>query len=90
LLLDQGFVCRVVLSDGSVCYRASHLAHHHHLSCISCGATEDVNLEDVEDVIEHLRGSTAYNVLSHRIEIYGLCPRCQRLQVAPDLLQAIK
>jgi Fe2+ or Zn2+ uptake regulation protein len=80
LLLDQGLVCRVFLGDGSVCYRASHLAHHHHLVCISCGATEDVHLTDVEEVIDQVRGATEYEVLSHRIEVYGFCPRCKRLQ----------
>ena len=78
LLLDQGLVCRVVLGDGSVCYRASHKAHHHHLVCLSCGATEDVHLADVEAVLARVREATEYDVVDHRIEVYGLCPRCKR------------
>jgi len=78
LLLDQGLVCRVVLGDGSVCYRASHKAHHHHLVCLGCGATEDVHLADVETVLARVREATDYEVVDHRIEVYGLCPRCRR------------
>ena len=78
LLLDQGLVCRVILGDGSVCYRASHKAHHHHLVCLGCGATEDVHLADVETVLARVREATDYEVVDHRIEVYGLCPRCRR------------
>ncbi len=77
LLVDRGLVCRVVLGDGSVCYRASNEAHHHHLVCVSCGATEDVHLEDVEDVLARVRTATDYELVGHRLEVYGFCPRCQ-------------
>jgi Fur family ferric uptake transcriptional regulator len=80
LLLDTGLLCRVVLSDGSVCYRASHEAHHHHLVCVSCGATEDIHLRDVEAVLSGVRESTDYDVVGHRIEVYGVCPGCKSLE----------
>lgn len=78
LLLDQGLICRVILADGAVCYRVSHKAHHHHLVCLDCGATEDVHLNDVERVIASVREATEYELVSHRIEIYGFCPSCRR------------
>jgi Fe2+ or Zn2+ uptake regulation protein len=77
LLLDQGLLCRVILSDGSVAYRLSHEAHHHHLVCISCGATEDVHLADVEPLLSRAREATDFDIVSHRIELYGLCPSCR-------------
>jgi Fur family transcriptional regulator, ferric uptake regulator len=82
LLLDHGLVCRVVMNDGSVAYRVSHKAHHHHLVCVSCGATEDVHLTDVEDVLAKVREATEYDVVGHRIEVYGICPRCRLHQGA--------
>ena len=80
LLLDRGLVCRIVMGDGSVSYRASHKAHHHHIVCVGCGATEDVHMNDVEDVLASVRGATDYDIVGHRIEIYGLCPACKALQ----------
>ena len=81
ILVDQGLLCRVVLGDGSICYRSSHLAHHHHLVCVSCGATEDIHLsDDVEAVLGKVRESTQYDVVSHRIEVYGFCPDCKPVQ----------
>jgi Fe2+ or Zn2+ uptake regulation protein len=85
LLVDQGLLCRVVLGDGSICYRSSHLSHHHHLVCVSCGATEDVHLSDVEDVISRVRDATDYDIVSHRIEVYGFCPRCKSRQAGGAL-----
>jgi Fe2+ or Zn2+ uptake regulation protein len=82
LLLDRGLVCRIVMGDGSVSYRASHKAHHHHIVCVSCGATEDVDMVDVEDVLAGVRNATAYDIVGHRIEVYGICPRCKARQTA--------
>ena len=83
LLLELGHICRVILSDGGVCYRLSHKAHHHHLVCVSCDATEDVHLEDVEDVLDRVRDATDYELIGHRLEVYGFCPRCQSVRRAP-------
>ncbi|HLF71061.1 MAG TPA: Fur family transcriptional regulator [Dehalococcoidia bacterium] len=77
LLLDQGLLCRVILGDGSICYRVSHKAHHHHLVCLACGATEDIHLEDVEDVLDRVREASDYELVSHRVEVYGICPACR-------------
>jgi Fur family ferric uptake transcriptional regulator len=77
LLLDQGLLCRVILGDGSICYRVSHKAHHHHLVCLACGATEDIHLEDVEDVLDRVRDASDYELVSHRVEVYGICPACR-------------
>jgi Fe2+ or Zn2+ uptake regulation protein len=77
LLLDGGLICRIVMGDGSVCYRLSDKAHHHHLVCVSCGATEDIRLADVETVMAGVRNATRYDVVGHRIEVYGVCPACK-------------
>ncbi len=78
LLLDQALICRVILGDGSVCYRASNEAHHHHLVCVGCGETEDVHLEDVEKMLMRVRSATEYELVGHRLEVYGYCPNCKR------------
>lgn len=77
LLQEQGLLCRVIMNDGGVSYRLSHTAHHHHLVCVSCGATEDVHLADVEPVLSKVREATDYDIVSHRIELYGVCPACK-------------
>ena len=77
LLVDQGLLCRLIMGDGSTSYRVSHKAHHHHLVCLACGATEDIHLEDVEDVLARVREASDYELVSHRVEVYGICPACR-------------
>ena len=59
-------------------YRTLKLLLDQGLVCLSCGATEDVHLADVETVLARVREATEYDVVDHRIEVYGLCPRCKR------------
>ena len=77
LLLDRGLICKVVLEDGSARYRVNHGAHHHHLICVSCGATEDISRCGVDEVIDSVRLSTGYEIVGHRTEVYGICPDCR-------------
>lgn len=77
LLVDIGAVCKVVMDDGSVRYRLSRPAHHHHLVCVRCGAAQDFAPCDTEEIVRKLEGFTGYRVMSHRMELYGLCQSCQ-------------
>lgn len=53
----------------------SHL-HHHHFICQNCGKVTELK-ECPMDVFEaQLPG---YNIVGHRIELYGICPDCQKL-----------
>jgi Fur family ferric uptake transcriptional regulator len=52
--------------------------HHDHLICTACGAIE----EFAERRIEHLQSQVAeergFEVLTHKLELYGRCARCRR------------
>lgn len=53
---------------------------HYHAICSICGKISDIQypgLDDVEIVASNLTG---YDVSSHRLEIYGVCPECQARQ----------
>lgn len=59
---------RYELSDG----------HHHHITCITCGATScvrgcPVNTGFVEEIIQQ-----GYQLVKHKIELYGLCANCRK------------
>jgi Fur family transcriptional regulator, ferric uptake regulator len=77
LLADRGLICKVVLEDGSARYRVNHGAHHHHLICVSCGATEDISRCGVDEVLDSVRLTTGYEIVGHRTEVYGVCPDCR-------------
>ncbi|MBQ0140919.1 MAG: peroxide-responsive transcriptional repressor PerR [Kurthia sp.] len=51
---------------------------HYHTICESCGKIVDFQypgLDEIEQFTEHVTG---YKVSSHRLEIYGICPECQK------------
>lgn len=51
---------------------------HYHITCVSCGKIEDFEypgLDEVEDFAAH---STGFHPSHHRMEVYGLCPECQK------------
>jgi Fe2+ or Zn2+ uptake regulation protein len=65
------------LAYGSTHSRFDARAHsHYHFVCEECGAIDDLDMEavvELEDQVEKLGG---YQVKSHRLEFYGLCPQC--------------
>ncbi len=80
LLVELGLLCRVLLEDGTPCYRSSAAAHHHHhLVCTGCGSVEDFAECDLDAVSVALAGRTNYDIQGHRLELFGLCPACQEI-----------
>lgn len=50
---------------------------HYHAICEECGKIVDFYypvLDEVESVAQHVTG---FQVHSHRMEVYGICPSCQ-------------
>jgi Fur family zinc uptake transcriptional regulator len=73
LLHEMGVLEQFHLADG-VKFRARCLTHHHHhLICIHCEKTytfEFCPMKEVGRLPENFR------ILSHRFEIFGVCPEC--------------
>lgn len=51
--------------------------HHHHLHCTNCQEIIAINTPELERLIEKLARSNSYQMTSHHIELYGVCPACQ-------------
>ncbi len=77
LLADEGIVCRVLLEDGNMRYRLSHLGHHHHLLCVSCGSVQDFLDRDLGSMVKRVVRAARFEMGGHWLEIYGRCQKCQ-------------
>lgn len=78
LLVELDAICRVPLEDGSVRYRLrGREEHHHHLVCTNCGDMTDFAGCDLGALTAELGKRTAYEITSHRLELYGICPSCR-------------
>ena len=76
-LTDEGYLLELAYGDDASRYDFN-IGKHYHVVCQECGRVEDLFyplLEDVESVAEELTG---YNVLGHRMEVFGVCPKCQQ------------
>lgn len=51
---------------------------HYHAICSNCGKIEDFYYPGLGDVEIAAKQLTGYQVTKHRLEVYGLCPTCQK------------
>jgi Fe2+ or Zn2+ uptake regulation protein len=81
-LAEGGVVSKVLHPDRKLYYfYCPNDSHHHHFICLSCRKVEDLRsclTEGVESEVEG-RGGT---VLSHIVQVNGLCSDCRRKEDA--------
>lgn len=65
-----------VTRNGEQVYRACGSSHHHHLVCITCGATTEISGDEIERWAEATATSNGFRLVSHVADIYGVCARC--------------
>ena len=78
LLVDCGLAREVDLADGITRYE--HLynhQHHDHMICMECGTSIEFLDPEIEAVQEHASEELGFKVLDHKLQIYGLCLKCQ-------------
>lgn len=78
VLADLGAIERLDLPTGEHAFVACEPRHHHHVVCSSCGRSTPVADAGLERLAESIGASTGYRVETHRLELFGLCPDCQR------------
>ena len=70
-------VRRCDFGDGSYRYEfntGEH--HHHHIICRSCQSVRTIDL-CVADSLERMARQLGYENVTHTLEIFGICPKCQ-------------
>ena len=51
---------------------------HPHLICIKCKKIVDPELGSLADMTEKLALESGYELITHRLDFYGICPQCQK------------
>lgn len=56
--------------------------HHHHLTCVECGAVDDVHLspageQSLERVVDGITEAAGFGPTAHTLDIEGVCVRCR-------------
>lgn len=80
LLTELGFVQQFDFGDGTARFELVEPGgdgHHHHMICTRCSAVVEVDHCFPESLSETLAKHTGFKEISHRLEFFGLCPKCQ-------------
>jgi Fur family ferric uptake transcriptional regulator len=79
ILTGIGVVERLDLPNGDHSYvRCDSRAHHHHLVCTRCQRSIDLEGLGMTPILAQVARRTGYKIDRHRVELFGLCPTCQK------------
>ena len=83
-LRDAGAVDEARSPTGETGYRVCVTAgHHHHLSCVSCGATVEVEAPGMEAWVTAVGKRHGYQIEGHTLEVTGTCRSCRATVTSP-------
>lgn len=79
-LMCEAGVCRQVdFGDGSQRFEHKYgHEHHDHLICTKCGKFEEIYSPELEKIQNELVSKYGYVQENHKLDIFGLCPRCSK------------
>ncbi len=81
LLTECGLAAERHFGEGQTTYETTgDNEHHDHLICIECGHVLEFHNEEIEREQERVARSFGFNVIRHRHELYGLCPRARGIK----------
>jgi Fur family transcriptional regulator, ferric uptake regulator len=77
-LVGLGAIERLDLPTGEHAYVSCEPAHHHHVVCKRCGRTQEIDDAGLRSVVRDVADQSGFRIDEHRLELFGLCARCQR------------
>lgn len=81
LLAEMNLVRRIHCEDGCHGYLPASPGHRHALICQHCnGAIEFPGGDGIHALIGQVEAQTGYRVDDHLLQLFGLCPACQKTE----------
>jgi len=80
VIKELGEVLELEFSSGHNRYDGHKPYPHPHLLCVKCKRIVDPELSSLAHLTRELVSDTGYRILSHRLDFYGICPKCQKQQ----------
>ena len=77
LLKEMGEILELGFADGSNHYDGNKPYPHPHLICTACGEIRDLEVPALSEMIQQVSQDIGYQIVSHRLDFYGICSRCQ-------------
>jgi Fur family ferric uptake transcriptional regulator len=77
LLCESGLVSERHFRDGEALYE-NVSEHHDHCICNSCGKIVEFENERIEELQEAVARKFGFQLLTHKMELYGICAECRK------------
>lgn len=77
-LTEHDFVTEVRMGGLPARYELRTQSHHDHLTCVECGAIFEFENATIEALQEQVATEFGFKLTSHVMELYGVCPQCQK------------
>ena len=77
LLKEMGEVVEIGFSDDDNRYDGARPFPHPHLICVQCREIVDTDTALASSLVESVAADSGYQIVGHRLDLYGLCPECQ-------------
>jgi Fur family ferric uptake transcriptional regulator len=79
LLVESGIAAERHFGDRQTRYEANTGEdHHYHLICEQCGNIVEFEDLQIDWLLQKAASTHEYTLSRRRLEIYGLCPKCQK------------
>lgn len=79
LLKEMGQVLELGFSGESNHYDGKRPYPHPHLICVKCGTIMDLEIPTLSELPPEVAQRTGYRIVNHRLDFFGICPRCQKI-----------
>jgi Fur family peroxide stress response transcriptional regulator len=77
LLKEMGEVLELGFSDDSNHYDGHKPYPHPHLICTQCKNIVDPEVATLSGLRQEVADVSGYQIVSHRLDFFGICPQCQ-------------
>lgn len=80
LLSELEIINKLHIESGISHYELTGLAHHHHIICKKCGATQEIDICPYAGLEEEKLKFLGFKATGHKFEIYGYCSKCSHIK----------
>jgi Fur family transcriptional regulator, peroxide stress response regulator len=87
LLKELGEVLELGFGDDDNRYDGRLPSPHPHLICVRCRKVTDPQVSLADDLTQAVAEISGFEVISHRLDFYGVCPDCRRNDLQTHLQQ---
>lgn len=87
-LSEHTYVTEVRMGGMPARYEWAEKRHHDHLTCVKCHKIVEFENYEIERLQEKVATEFGFELTHHLLELYGVCPECQKAERTKKLANA--